>query len=45
MKPKITRSFGDLEKSVYYMWESDLRGKIQNHILVFGQIEHLNAFL
>lgn len=27
------------------MWETDLRGVIKNHIIIFGQLDHLPALL
>ncbi len=27
------------------MWETDLRSKIRNHFIVFGQLDHLPALL
>jgi hypothetical protein len=40
MAEKIVKSKGDLDSDHYMLWKNDMRGKIWNHILVIGKIEH-----
>jgi hypothetical protein len=44
--PAIKRSYSNQHDRQYFvMFESDLRGEIWNHILVFGQFEHFEIIL
>lgn len=40
MIERTTSGYGDLETDHYMMWKNDMRGKLWDHILVIGKIEH-----
>ena len=45
MTEKVTKSHGQLDTDHYMMWKNDMRGKIWNHVLVIGKIEHYGNYI